>query len=153
MTEAIEDNWVRKGPGWPSKGFYSYRGTDFCNSLMKEYSKKLGLSQRTTPHFRHGPTNRLCERNHATVDGNQIKTRKLWDLHTRSGGPGLLLEKPCQESWTATWRLTARHQNKEDVSNKKILQLQLSGWRGDLCLRHKQGGVGRTRESTTPRRK
>ena len=51
VTEAIEDNWVRKGPGWPSKGFYSYRGTDFCNSLMKEYSRKLGLSHRTTPSF------------------------------------------------------------------------------------------------------
>ena len=51
VTEAIEDNWVRKGPGWPSKGFYSYRGTDFCNSLMKEYSRKLGLSHRITPSF------------------------------------------------------------------------------------------------------
>ena len=51
VTETIKNNVVRKGPGWPSKGFYSYRGTDFCNSLMKEYSKKLGLSQRTTLSF------------------------------------------------------------------------------------------------------
>ena len=51
VIKAIETNWILQGPGWSSKGFYSDRGTEFCNALMKEYTRKLGLSHRTTPSF------------------------------------------------------------------------------------------------------
>ena len=41
VIKAIEANWILKGPGWPSKGFFSDQGSEFCNALMKEYTKKL----------------------------------------------------------------------------------------------------------------
>ena len=75
VIEAIETNWVLRGPGWPSKGFYSDKGTEFCNSLMTEYTRKLGLSHRTTPSFSPW-ANGLCERNHATVYRMVIKIRQ-----------------------------------------------------------------------------
>ena len=67
VIKAIETNWILRGPGWPSKGFYSDRGTEFCNALTKEYPRKLRLSHRTTPSFSPW-ANGLWERNHATVD-------------------------------------------------------------------------------------
>ena len=42
---------------------------------MKEYTRKLGLSHRTTPSFSQW-ANGLCERNHATVDRMVIKIRQ-----------------------------------------------------------------------------
>ena len=42
---------------------------------MKEYTRKLGLSHRTTPSFSPW-VNGLCERNHTTVDRMVIKIRQ-----------------------------------------------------------------------------
>ena len=51
VVNAIEKNWILRGPGYPSKGFFSDRGTEFCNAMMKEYVRKLGLTHKTTPSF------------------------------------------------------------------------------------------------------
>ena len=75
VIQAIETNWVLQCPGWPSKGFFSDQGGEFCNSLMKEYTRKIGVSHKTTPSFSPW-ANGLCERNHTTVDRTLIKLRQ-----------------------------------------------------------------------------
>lgn len=74
VVSPIERNWILRGPGYPSKGFFSDRGTEFCNSLMKEYVRKLGLTHKTTLSF--SPfSNGLNECNHSTVDRAVTKIR------------------------------------------------------------------------------
>ena len=74
IVNAIEKNWILRGPGYPSKGFFSDRGTEFCNAMMKEYVRKLGLTHKTTPSFSPW-SNGLNERNHSTVDRSVTKIR------------------------------------------------------------------------------
>ena len=67
VIKAIEKNWVHKGPGYPTKGFFSDKGKEFDNKVMKEYARKLGLSLRTTPAYSPW-ANGSNERNHYTAD-------------------------------------------------------------------------------------
>jgi len=75
VIQAIEENWIQKGPGYPSIGFFSDRGTEFVNALMAEYTRKTGCNQKTTPAFSPW-SNGGNERNHATVDRTISKLRE-----------------------------------------------------------------------------
>ena len=75
VIEAIERNWIRLGPGYPSVGFFSDRGTEFCNRLMQEWTRKTGISHRTTPAFSPW-SNGGNERNHFTVDRTVLKLKE-----------------------------------------------------------------------------
>ena len=75
VIKAIEENWIQKGPGYPSIGFFSDRGTEFVNALMAEYTRKVGCNQKTTPAFSPW-SNGGNERNHATVDRTIAKLRE-----------------------------------------------------------------------------
>ena len=75
VIQAIEENWIQKGPGYPSIGFFSDRGTEFVNALMAEYTRKTGCNQKTTPAFSPW-SNGGNERNHATVDRTINKLRE-----------------------------------------------------------------------------
>ena len=51
VLKALEDAWVHRGPGWPSKGFFSDRGGEFDNKDMQEYARKVGITLRMTPSY------------------------------------------------------------------------------------------------------
>ena len=74
VIEALERNWIRLGPGYPSRGFFSDRGTEFCNKLVQEWTRKTGTSSRSTPAFSPW-SNGSNERNHYTVDRTVMKLR------------------------------------------------------------------------------
>lgn len=67
IIKAIEKNWIHKGPGYPSRGFFSDKGKEFDNQIMKEYASRLGLTLRTTPAYSPW-ANGSNERNHFSVD-------------------------------------------------------------------------------------
>ena len=74
IISAIEEIWVTQGPGWPSRGFYSDNGGEFCNKLLEEYVRKTGCTQRLTPAFSPW-SNGGNERNHFSCDVTMKKLR------------------------------------------------------------------------------
>ena len=74
VLKAVEESWVHRGPGWPSRGFFSDRGGEFDNKEMREYARKVGISLRMTPSYSPW-ANGGNERNHYTVDRTIAKVR------------------------------------------------------------------------------
>ena len=89
VIEGIEENWIRRGPGWPTIGFFSDQGTEFCNEMLREYVKKVGCSHRSTPAFSPW-SNGTNERNHGAVDKTVMK---LLEEH-----PDMSLQEAVDES-------------------------------------------------------
>ena len=75
VLEALEENWVLRGPGWPKRGFIHNNGEEFMNCITKEYMKKTGCSQRMTSAFSPW-SNGSNERNHYSVDRRMMKLRE-----------------------------------------------------------------------------
>ena len=48
VMKSVEESWVHRGPGWPTKGFFSDRGKEFDNKEFREYARKLGISLKIT---------------------------------------------------------------------------------------------------------
>ena len=65
--KSVEESWVHRGPGWPTKGFFSDRGKEFDNREFREYARKLGISLKITAPYAPW-ANGGNEHNHYTVD-------------------------------------------------------------------------------------